>query len=124
MPVLIDSDILIEVSRGRDQDILERWREMAESESVPLCLPVSVAELWHGALPAERVMLNELFATITCVPIDLEVGEQAGVFLRQFAKSHNVELGDALIAATAVVHNARLWTRNRRHYPMKEIVFY
>jgi predicted nucleic acid-binding protein len=122
--ILIDSDILIEVSRGRDQDIFESWREVAESEIVPLCSPVSVAERWHGAFPQERVMLRELFATMPCVPIDLEIGERAGEYLRQFAKSHNVELGDALIAATAVLHNAKLWTRNRRHYPMKEILFY
>jgi predicted nucleic acid-binding protein len=123
-PLLIDSDVLIEVSRGRDLDIFERWREVAESERVPVCSPVSVAELWHGARPPERTMLTELFATITCIPIDLEIGEQAGEYLRGYAKSHSVDLGDALIAATAVIHKADLWTKNRRHYPMKEISFY
>jgi predicted nucleic acid-binding protein len=35
-----------------------------------------------------------------------------------------VELGDALIAATAVQSKAALWTRDRKHYPMKELSFY
>jgi hypothetical protein len=35
-----------------------------------------------------------------------------------------VELGDALIAAGAVLNNAALWTRNRKHYPMKELAFF
>jgi len=35
-----------------------------------------------------------------------------------------VELGDALIAATASLHNLALWTRNRRHYPMKDVFFF
>jgi len=38
--------------------------------------------------------------------------------------SHAVELGDALIAAAAVASRAELWTRNRKHYPMKEAVFF
>jgi len=41
-----------------------------------------------------------------------------------FAKSHSVELGDALIAATASAHGLELWTRNRRHYPMKGLAFF
>jgi predicted nucleic acid-binding protein len=60
---------------------------------------------------------------INCVPIDAPIGQRAGDFLRQFAKSHHLKLGDALIAASASV-NLTLWTRNRRHYPMKGIAFY
>jgi predicted nucleic acid-binding protein len=122
--LLIDSDILIEVSRGRDQAILERWSDLAASDMVPLCSPVSIAELWQGARPHERTVFATLFAAVTCIPIDIEIGERAGEYLRQYAKSHNIDLGDALIAATAAIHKAQLWTRNRRHYPMKDIVFY
>ena len=122
--VLIDSDILIEVSRGRDAAILSRWEELSRSETVPLCSPVTVAELWHGARPQEQKLLRGLFAVVMYIAIDLEIGELAGDYLRLYAKSHHVELGDALIAATAFLHKAQLWTRNRRHYPMKEIAFY
>jgi predicted nucleic acid-binding protein len=122
--VLIDSDILIEVSRGRDNAILARWAELSRGETVILCSPVTVAELWHGARPAEHRILNALFAAINCIPIDIEIGRQAGEYLRQYAKSHAVELGDVLIAATAHIHKLELWTRNRRHYPMKELAFY
>ena len=44
--------------------------------------------------------------------------------LGQYAKSHGMELGDALIAATAAVHKVELWTRNRRHYPEKDVAFF
>jgi hypothetical protein len=122
--VLIDSDILIEVTRARDSSILARWDELGHSDTVPLCSPVTVAKLWQGARPHEQKTLSALFAAITCIAIDLDIGQRAGDYLRQYAKSHHVELGDALIAATASIHKAQLWTRNRRHYPMKEIVFY
>jgi predicted nucleic acid-binding protein len=123
-PVLIDSDILIEVSRARDQAVLARWDELSRSELALLCSPVTVAELWHGARPREQGTLEALFATIHCVPIDSKIGVRAGEYLRQYAKSHQVELGDALIAATASIHNLELWTRNRRHYPMEDVVFF
>jgi len=124
MIVLIDSDILIEVARGRDAAILEKWAELAESDDVVLCSPVSVAELWHGARPKEHKALTDLFHALACVPVDPETGRQAGEYLRVFHKSHAVELGDALIAAAVLQNRALLWTRNRKHYPMKGLEFY
>jgi hypothetical protein len=122
--VLIDSDILIGVSRARDTAILARWSDLSRIEIPLLCSPVTIAELWHGARPAEHDTLEALFTAINCVPIDSKIGVCAGDYLRQFAKSHHVELGDALIAATASIHGLELWTRNRRHYPMNDISFF
>jgi predicted nucleic acid-binding protein len=124
MKVLVDSDILIEVSRGRDEAVVERWTELGQSDAVIVCSPVTVAELWHGAWPREHKLLNDLFEILFCVPVDREIGRIAGEFLRQYRKSHRLELGDAIIAATASVHDTPLWTRNRKHYPMKELAFY
>jgi predicted nucleic acid-binding protein len=124
MTVLIDSDILIEVSRGRDTALVSRWLELGASDALILFSPVSAAELWAGARPAEHASLEALFEALVCVSADSAVGRQAGEYLRRYRKSHAVELGDALIAATAVASGARLWTRNRKHYPMPEVGFY
>ena len=124
MTVLVDSDILIEVSRGRDQEILARWIELSDSDDLIFYSPVTAAELWAGARPREHEALNNLFRTLLCIDIDAETGRQAGDYLRQYHKSHSVELADALIAAAAVRHGAHLWTRNRKHYPMKELLFH
>lgn len=123
MTVLVDSDVLIEVTRARDAATVEKWADLAESADVVLCTPISVAELWHGARPSEQSVLRDLFRALVCVPLDAETGTQAGEYLRAYHKSHGVELGDALIAAAAVQHNATLWTRNRKHYPM-DLAFY
>ena len=122
--VLIDSDILIEVSRARDEALLSRWDQLSRGETALLCSPVIVAELWHGARPQEYPTLNALFVAVHCIPIDLRIGQRAGDYLRRYAKSHLVELGDALIAATVSIHKLELWTSNRRHYPMKDISFF
>ena len=124
MRVLVDSDILIEVSRGRDAGLIARWIELGGSDSEVLYSPVSAAELWAGARPSEREKLENLFQALTAVPVDSETGRQAGEYLKRYRKSHSVELGDALIAASAVACEAMLWTRNRKHYPMGELKFF
>lgn len=122
--ILIDSDILIEVSRARDAAILANWDDLSRSDVLLLCSPVTVAEIWHGAREREHPALDALFAALPCVPIDAQIGRHAGEYLRLYAKSHAVELGDALIAAAASIHGLTLWTRNKKHYPMKELSFY
>ena len=124
MTVLVDSDILIEVSRGRNADVVSKWIDLSNSDAAVLYSPVSVAELWAGARPNEYDTLNYLFRALTCIPIDEEAGRQAGVYLRRYRRSHGIEIADALIAAGAVANKAALWTRNRKHYPMKAVSFF
>jgi predicted nucleic acid-binding protein len=122
--IFVDSDILIEVSRARNAAIVQNWRELSESDALILFSPVSAAELWAGARPGEYAPLEALFNALVCVPTDASVGRRAGEYLRRYRKSHGVELGDALIAAGAVASGARLWTLNRKHYPMPELTYY
>lgn len=122
--VLVDSDILIEVTRAKDAKLLRKWAELSDSQDAVLCSPVSVAELWHGSLPHEHTTLTNLFDSLLCVPIDAQTGRQAGDFLRKYRRSHSLQLGDALIAASAVLHRAELWTKNRKHYPMTALSFF
>jgi predicted nucleic acid-binding protein len=98
--------------------------ELGQSDDVILYSPVTIAELWAGARAGEQEALANLFRTLLCAEIDSETGRQAGDYLRQYRKRHSLELGDALVAAAALRNSAALWTRNRKHYPMKELSFY
>ncbi len=117
--ILVDSDVLIEVLRNRNPAIVSRWETLGET--LILYSPVTAAEIWQGAREPEAPALRALFSAMTCVPIDAEIGARAGACLKRYRASHGIELGDALIAATAVVHGVPLWTRNRKHYPMPEL---
>lgn len=120
-PVLIDSDILIEVLRQRNPEITRRWIELAGTSAPVAYSPVSSAEIWHGACAPERDAISALFSALTCIPIDAVIGKRAGEYLARYHASHAMGTGDALIAATSSVHDLRLWTRNRKHYPMRDV---
>ena len=124
MTVFVDSDILIEVLRARDLTVQSQWLSLGTVGTTILYSPVSSAEIWQGARPNEQERTSRLFRPLLCVPIDESIGILAGGFLRMYGKSHNLELPDALIAASAHQSQASLWTRNRKHYPMPELSFY
>lgn len=48
--------------------------------------------------------------------IDSQISVQARQLVNQYALSHSVEMGDALIAATALLHNELLCTGNAKHF--------
>jgi predicted nucleic acid-binding protein len=119
--LLVDSDVLIEVLRQRNPAITARWEAVAASETVLLYSPVTLAEVWTGVRPGEQELVEAAFQEMTCIPVDPEIGRRAGDYLRTYHASHGLALGDALIAATAAVHRTPLWTRNKKHYPMRDL---
>jgi predicted nucleic acid-binding protein len=122
--VLLDTDVAIEILRSRNQIISSKWSALVDSGTVVFYAPVVAAEVWAGALPHEHHLISIFFRPLICIPTDYEIGELAGALLRKFAKSHGLEIPDALIAATAIQQNAALWTRNRKHYPMPQLTLF
>lgn len=122
--ILLDTDVLIEVFRRRDEKIAAQWADLSDREAMLLYSPVTEAEIFHGIEDHERPDVVEGLEAMTCIDIDSHVGRTAGNYLRLYNRSHNLQLPDALIAATASVHQVRLWTRNRKHFPMKDVHFF
>jgi len=124
IPILTDSDILIEVFRKRDKKIQREWIDLIDSEQPLLISPISIAELWAGVRPSEVNSVSALLDSLTCASIDKAAGRLAGDFLKQYSRSHGLAIGDAFIAACTVMNHVVLWTRNRKHYPMPEVTFW
>jgi predicted nucleic acid-binding protein len=122
--VLVDSDILIEVLRGRKLDVAQLWTDTVSANEPLFYSPVTLAEICHGMRGHERESTERVLASMVIVPIETEIGGRAGDYLRVYHASHALELGNALIAATASVHHLELWTQNRKHFPMKDVHFF
>jgi predicted nucleic acid-binding protein len=124
MPIFIDSDVLFEILRGEDHEVLGLWDSLSGANTAMLFSSISEAEIWAAARSAEHVRIMRLFRPMLCVSVDREIGKLAGEYLRKFGASRQLKLVNALIAASAFRHQAALWTRNRGRYPVEGITFY
>lgn len=121
MPGLVlDTDVLIDFLRGQVEAV--GYLESVSDEL--LTSVVTVAELFAGVREGEeRRILEELLEEFRVVPVTREVAELGGLHRRDYRKSHNIQLADALIAATVEREQATLVTLNDKHFPMlKQVV--
>ncbi len=121
--ILLDSDVIISWLRGYDPYAEIIPSLVAKGEALAWT-PVSVAEIYAGARRREEPQLENLFLVLEPLTLSAEIGRKAGHYLNAYSKSHGVELGDALVAATANYFRIALWTLNRKHYPMRDIQFF
>lgn len=119
-PYLLDSDILIDFLRGHEKARL-LISEFESAEEIPLISTVSVAELVAGMRPGEKEATEKFLILLEKIPVSESMARLAGSFLRTYRKTHGLELGDALVAGTAVATATTLVTRNVKHYPMPQV---
>ena len=114
-PLLLDTDVLVDYLRGYPEAV--RYLN-ARAEFVILSA-VTAAELYAGVQDDDDLTrLDEFLSQFPTVAITNEIARTAGLFKRDYQRSHGVGLADAIIAATAQAQGAELKTLNVRHYPM------
>lgn len=121
--VLFDTDVIIEILRGRRR-VLDAALTLERSGTPTYCAAVAWAEVYAGVRAGEEEVTRAFFEARGEVVLDARTGRHAGGYFARFARSHGVELADALVAAAAATSGLRLWTLNRRHYPMEDLEFY
>ncbi len=117
MRVLVDTSILIDYLRGGQgaADVLERERAAGALHASE----ITRLEVLAGMRMTEEHQTRLLLSTLHWHPVDAEVAEKAGELGRTWLPTHRgIDGADLAIAATAVLLDARLITRNVRHFPM------
>ncbi len=112
--ILVDTDVVVDFLRGYNKAVIylkKHLHEIALSS-------IAVAELFAGVKDDEKEKLDEFISLFPVFPITIEIAKAGGMLKRDYHRSHGVGLADALMAATALVHNAELKTLNTKHYPM------
>lgn len=112
--MVFDTDIFIWVQRGNP-----RAARAVDSVS-ERCLSVySFMEFLQGARDRKELLLNQSFLRdldFQTLPLTENIGHRASIYVEQYALSHKMRAGDAIIAATAAEHGMTLVTSNAKHY--------
>ena len=117
MSFLIDSNVLIDVSRGNAAAI-KYVDGLPDSWALS---QVTAMELIVGARDKRDLTLIDGFLSLyPVIPLSDGIGAGAYRLLMTYAKSHGLHVFDSLVAATAMEKAYTLVTLNRKHYQMIE----
>ncbi len=112
--VLIDSAVLVWMTRGH-AGAVQRLAQL-----LPWQLSaVTYIELAQGCrTKAELTQIKKGLAMSQAhiLPITPSITERAMALIDSYAHSHGLQLGDALIAATALEHGLTLLSGNKKHF--------
>ncbi len=117
MPYLIDSDVLIDISRGKAA-ALEYMDALPEGWAIS---QISALELIVGARDQRDMAdIDTFLSAYVVMPLQGSAGSRAYELLKRYAKSHGLHVFDSLVAATAMEEKLTLVTKNRKHFGMIE----
>jgi predicted nucleic acid-binding protein len=115
MPYLVDTDVLIDVSRN-NEGAIDYLEQLDDSWSLSI---ITALELIVGARNKKEVtQIDRLVAVYSAIPLTADIGQSSYALLSQFAKSHGLRVFDSLIAATAIKEDLTLVTKNKKHFQM------
>lgn len=113
--VLVDTDILIDVSR-RDESASDFLDELS-ANATPAISAVTYMELITGCRNSEEVSKLEIsLKPFPCLHIDQNISALAITLLSRYRLSHGLQIADSLIAATALTYEIALVSKNQRHF--------
>lgn len=120
--MLFDTDILIWVQRGN----LKAARLIDRSAQRFLSV-FSYMELLQSARDGEQHRRTHDFLSafaFVVLPLTENIGHRALIYVEEYALSHGLRAGDAIIAATAAENKMTLVSSNAKHFkPIKELRF-
>ena len=120
---LLDSDIIIWHLRGREE-VTAMLRDL-QRFGVPGCSALSVLEVQLGVKKGEEERTNHFFKYLRVFDVNREIASKAAQLIREYkGKGVTLDIPDAVIASTCILHDLILVTYNTKHYPIPGIKFH
>jgi predicted nucleic acid-binding protein len=121
--VLCDTNIFINAFNGR-VDSIEQLNKIGLAEIV--LSSITVMELFQGmGNKTELAQMKKKIKYYDVIQIDEAISQKAIEFIEKFKLSHGLQIPDAIIGATAVIHQIPIYTYNVRDFDfLPEIILY
>lgn len=112
--VLCDTNIFISAFNGR-QDTIDQLGKIGLDKIV--LSAVTVMELFQGMRDKEELaQMKKKIKYYDVVQMDEEISTKAVEFIESYKLSHGLSIPDAIIGATAVIHQMPLYTYNIKDF--------
>jgi predicted nucleic acid-binding protein len=113
--ILVDTDVLIDAGRAVEVAIVQL--ETAAQKSTLAVSIITQMELLVGCRNRTELQIMERFLErFESIKLSEAISDRAIDLLRNYRLSHGLLIADALIAATAIVTDAPLLSKNQRDY--------
>jgi predicted nucleic acid-binding protein len=109
--IILDTDIFIEILKG-NLDL----NKLPNNQAIALSA-ITAMELFCGAFNKRE--LNKITKALTSfevIQVDSDISVRSISLIQSYAKSHNLNIPDAIIAATAIDKGVTLYSRNLRDF--------
>ncbi|MEA5488402.1 MULTISPECIES: type II toxin-antitoxin system VapC family toxin [Pseudanabaena] len=112
---IIDTDILIDTSRNKSEAI--DYLQNLQSTSILAISAVTQMELIVGCTnKADLRKIENFLQQFSIIKIDQDISDRSVELLKFYRLSHGLLIADSLIAATSIVWDYPLATKNQRDY--------
>ena len=110
--IILDTNILIEILKNNPDTIKE-----VEKYTQHYISSITKMELFYGARDKKELeQLNEFVSLFTILPLSENISKLAENLVYKYAKSHTLDIPDALIAATSLTTKYKLFTYNKKDF--------
>jgi predicted nucleic acid-binding protein len=113
--VVIDADIIIEILR-KNPAVASYLRNDIGAFNIVLSA-VTIAEIQQGATSKENLQqINRFIKQYIILPIEYNISNIFSNLVQKYVLSHDTDIGDTFVAATALHYQLPLLTMNLKHY--------
>ncbi len=112
--VLCDTNVFVHAFNGR-QATIDRMQEIG-LEQITLSV-ITVMELYQGmSNKTELAQMKRKLRYYDFIDIDAATSQLATSLIEKFRLSHHLQIPDAIIGATAVIHQIPFYTYNTKDF--------
>lgn len=120
--MIFDTDVFVWVQKGNENGICLFENSVERYISIQTYM-----ELLQGVKNKKQHKNVKDFLAVfnfKTLPFSEKIGDRAAMYIEDYALSHQLYAGDAIIAATAIEHNMELCSGNIKHFKaIKELKF-